>query len=116
MKHIIPTIFLLAAMTVAHGVYGQSTPASDRGVAYEYGQIVGTQKIYSIEVSVTVDLGQGSASRKEGRGKDSGQPAFTSIPEAMNHLAADGWEFVQAYVVVNDERRNQHYWVIRRRK
>lgn len=81
-----------------------------------YAQLLGTQKgLFSNKVKVTVDFGQNVSFWKPGdmtivdkNGKD---VVFYSMVDAMNFMGQFGWEFVQAYVVTENN-QNVYHWLM----
>ena len=69
---------------------------------YAYCEIFSYLKGMSGKQSVSIDFGQKSELQLDKTYQDSsGQPlVFTSLVDAMNFMATNGWEFVQAYVPV----------------
>lgn len=82
-----------------------------------YCELVGTQKLLSTKVIVTVDFGQETTFWTGGNFKqylvDSKGKAinFNSMVDAMNYMGARGWKFEQAYVVTISN-QNVYHWLL----
>jgi hypothetical protein len=83
---------------------------------YVYCELVGTGKFLSSKVNVKVDFGQktsffkGVQYLKDEKGK---LIEFNSMVDAMNYFGAQGWEFIQAYVVT-DSSQNTYHWLLKK--
>ncbi|WP_373176850.1 hypothetical protein [Bacteroides uniformis] len=79
-------------------------------------ELLGTGKLLSNKVTVTVDFGQetsfwSGASKQylvDGNGK---AIKFNSMVDAMNYMGKRGWEFEQAYVVTTNN-QNVYHWLL----
>lgn len=80
-----------------------------------YCQILGTQKIMSNKVTITLDFGQLSKiwSDQRLRDEDGNVIVFNSMVDAMNWMGARGWEFVQAYVITVGG-QNVYHWLLKK--
>ena len=92
------------------------SPALDSTFYYMYAELIGTQKLLSTKVTVAIDFGQ---DRKWFSNNLIVDPAtgkeiiFNSMVDAMNFMGAEGWEFVQAYVVTTGN-QNVYRWLLKR--
>lgn len=81
-----------------------------------YCELVGTERLLSSKVIVTVDFGQ-ETSFWTGASKqylvDSNGKAikFNSMVDAMNYMGKVGWKFEQAYVVTTSQ-QNVYRWLL----
>lgn len=85
---------------------------------YVYAQIMGVQKFLSTKVNITVDFGQARGFFTDTRLRDekTGQlQTFNSMVDALNFMAQDGWEFVQAYTITVGQQNVYHYLLRRKR-
>ena len=87
---------------------------------YIYCQIVGAGKILSNKVTVEIDFGQqtGLFTDKRLRDEKGKVIEFNSMVDAMNFMGADGWEFMQAYVITLDTgmtKQNVYHWLLKKR-
>lgn len=116
MKKLLLSI-LFAAVSLAGSA--QHPPAAPqempvRNQQYIYCKIVGyAARINKVEVRI--DFGQ-EVDRRADRfflDENGERVKFNSMIDALNRLAEDGWEFVQAYVVIDDGDSTVH-WVLKR--
>lgn len=97
------------------GLKSAGTPEEDP--AYVYAQIMGIQKFLSTKVNITVDFGQSRGFFTDARLRDekTGEvQSFNSMVDALNYMALDGWEFVQAYVITAGQQNVYHYLLRRK--
>ena len=110
-KSILAFAFLVAVFTPL----AAQTAVADTSVYWMYAELLGTHKILSTKVNVSVDYGQ---SRKwfsnnfitDSEGKIE---SFNSMVDAMNYMGERDWEFVQAYVVTVGN-QNVYHWLLKR--
>lgn len=81
-----------------------------------YCELVGTEKLLSSKVIVTVDFGQETSfwtrSSKQYLVDKKGKAiSFNSMVDAMNYMGRLGWKFEQAYVVTVSN-QNVHHWLL----
>lgn len=81
-----------------------------------YCELLGTQKLLSSKVIVSVDFGQETSfwtgSSKEYLVDKNGKAiSFNSMVDAMNYMGKLGWKFVQAYVVTTSN-QNVYHWLL----
>lgn len=92
-------------MLMAAGVVrAQEKPAQAPMPKYIYCKLVEVSKVLSTKMNVSIDFGQeasGIFDLRRLRDKQGNILTFNSMVDAMNFMSADGWEFVQAYVVVS---------------
>lgn len=119
MKKVIFTAALFCAINyVSKAQTVNDIPLKDINV--EYVQIVGTSKLFSNKVTIEIDFGQENklfSSDKDTRIKDINgkNMVFNSMIDALNFMSANGYEFVQAYVLAKDNQTAYHY-LLRKRK
>lgn len=103
------TLFFLLLVSISCATYGQETDSNK----YVYSLIVGTERLMSSKVTVEVDFGQGQSywNPNKNKIKDAdGKPiVFNSMVDALNYMANDGWEFVQAYAISVGNQNVFHY-------
>ena len=67
-----------------------------------YCMLLGTKKFMSNNVTVQVDFGQGLKTWKPNesflKNDDGSKMVFNSMIDALNYMASQGWEFVDAYI------------------
>ena len=78
---------------------------------FVYCEILGTEKLLSTKVTITVDFGQKMKYFADNRMKDdAGKPlVFNSMIDALNFMGKQGWEFAQAYAVTISNQNVYHY-------
>ena len=85
-----------------------------------YCELVGTQKLLTGKVSVSVDFGQQSYFKDNRLVDENGQVmTFNSMVDAMNYMSTLGWEFEQAYIVTlgaGNTASNVYHWLLSKYK
>jgi hypothetical protein len=78
---------------------------------FVYCEIVGTEKLLSTKVTITVDFGQRMKLFADNRMKDeAGKPlVFNSMIDALNFMGKQGWEFAQAYTITIASQNVYHF-------
>lgn len=81
-----------------------------------YCELVGTGKLFSTKVNVTVDFGQETGFWRQNVDQylvdENGKKIkFNSMVDAMNYMGRLGWEFEQAYVVTTNQ-QNVYHWLL----
>lgn len=79
-------------------------------------ELLGTGKLFSTKVTVTVDFGQETkfwtGNSKEFLVDENGKKIiFNSMVDAMNYMGKRGWKFEQAYVVTTSN-QNVYHWLL----
>ena len=79
-------------------------------------ELLGTGKLFSNKVTVTVDFGQETSfwfgSSNQYLVDDNGKAIkFNSMVDAMNYMGKRGWVFEQAYVVTTNQ-QNVYHWLL----
>ncbi|MBD2716874.1 hypothetical protein KBK19_17655 [Microvirga sp. STR05] len=110
--------FLLAALLTGSALTAQAQqPAATAAPARteEYCQLNAQQKLNG-KITISVDYGQQQKFFSRNLFRDAeGRPVeFNSVIDALNWLNSQGWEFLNAYVQVEDGSSVSHY-VMRRR-
>jgi len=104
---------ILMACTLTAQTYEDPT---DEGVNWAYCQLVGSQKLFSTKVDVSIDHGQEIKNIfQDNRIFDpaTGKArSFNSMVDAMNFMGSLGWEFVQAYVITVSN-INVYCWLLK---
>lgn len=109
------TITLFIITLGLSNVYSQTVndiPLKDIDV--EYVQIVGTSKLMSTKLTIQIDFGQRTkffSAGKETILKDEQGKAldFNSMIDALNFMAQNGFEFVNAYTITVSNQNVYHY-------
>ncbi len=119
MKKLITLLFLLIIMGATNLMAGNpgDTIREEVNVKYYYCELVGVQKAFSTKVVVSIDYGQERKLFEDTRLRDQDGKLvnFNSMVDAMNYLGEQGWEFVQAYIVVFGDTYNYH-WILKKSK
>lgn len=118
-KHVLKAL-LISHLLLLYPVMisAQQAETTAGNVKYEYCELVGRQKFLSTKVVVSVDYGEARGFFKDTRVRDevSGKvQSFNSMIDALNYLGENGWEFVQAYTLTNQE-QNIYRWLLKKRK
>jgi len=111
MKKVFATILLCG--TLISSAFAGSDPT------YVYCDMVGYAKLLSLtgKVKVAIDYGEAKGVFTDQRIKDeSGKvQSFNSMIDAMNYMAAQGWEIDQCYIV-KTEGEMQTHWILKKKK
>lgn len=89
---------------------GCGVQAADAPPRREYCELLGQATLLSGKVKVTVDFGQSTSRITDEAGK---VEKFNSMVDAMNYMAAQGWEFEAAYAVTESS-QNVYHWLMSR--
>jgi hypothetical protein len=84
---------------------------------HTYCELLGSRKLLSTKVSVSIDYGQETTFFQDNRIRDeeTGKVKnFNSMVDALNCMSEKGWEFVQAFVVTEGN-QNVYHWLLKRR-
>lgn len=106
-KLLLSSLFLLATLSVLL--------SQDTSTRYIYAEIVGDERLFSNNIMVEIDYGQENKLFSDNRIRDARGKVrtFNSMVDALNTMSADGWEFVQAYVITIDTRCRRH-WLLKK--
>src|SRR6188768_3785976 len=115
-----PTLLVLFIILIgfANSVVAQTNDSSPDKSKFVYCELIGTQKLLSMKVTITIDFGEAKSIWKDNRLKDeiTGKvQVFNSMVDALNYMGEDGWEFVQAYIVTIGQ-QNVYHWLLKRKK
>lgn len=91
-----------------------------KDIDVDYVQIVGTSKMFSTKLTIQIDFGQKTkffSTGKETILKDEEGKAldFNSMIDALNFMSKNGFDFVNAYVIMVSNQNVYHY-MMRKRK
>ena len=92
------------------GLFFITTSVMAQSEKYSYCQLVGTANLLG-KITVTIDYGQEAKWFSDQRVKDeSGKTVkFNSMVDALNYMAVDGWEHVQAYAITTGNSNVYHH-------
>lgn len=85
---------------------------------YLYCQLTGSSTSLNSRLTVSIDLGLEKPKLNDRTIIDSSTrkpKIFNSFVDALNYMSEQGWEFVQAYVVV-DGTDSTTFWILKKRK
>ena len=101
-------------LLAAHMSFAQAVSDTSAVKSWVYCEIVGSTKLFSTKVDVSVDYGQARKffSDQRIRDEEGKIKTFNSMVDAMNYLGEQGWEFVQAYVVTIGN-QNVYHWLLK---
>jgi hypothetical protein len=117
MKRIASFLIALFLFTNLSAQTVNDIPIKD--VDVEYVQIVGTAKLFSTKVTIQIDFGQSTtlftkATESQIKDKDGKRVEFNSMIDALNFMAANGYDFVDAYVISIAQQNVYHYMMRKR--
>jgi len=111
------TAIILLVSISSYFVYGQeSMQLNKQNAKEEYCMVSAFRKgLFSTKITVNIDFGQKvsfwrSTDYTHKLRDERGQAiAFNSVIDALNYMSSLGWEFVNAYAVVNGDSNVYHY-------
>lgn len=112
MKKILVAVIILFAGNIARSQTVNDTPIT--AIDVEYVEIVGEEKFLSNKMTVHIDFGQQTSFWNEAKGTvikdENGKPVvFNSMIDALNFMSKNGYKFVTAYVVTEEDQSEYHY-------
>ena len=118
MKYLICVVFISLLSFSSKAQTVNDIPIKDIDV--EYIQIVGTSRMLSNKLTIEIDFGQENkffSSDKDTKVKDSSgkNMIFNSMIDALNFMTKNGYEFVQAYAINNNNQNVYHYLLRKKR-
>lgn len=112
----------IAAILAFLAFVGVPCAAQVDTTTYDYGEIIGADRavnLTKLKLNVEFNFGDERAFFDSDRWKDpetGKRRTFNSMPDAMNFLALDGWQFIQAYTVPFTAQKEEVHFVVRRPK
>jgi hypothetical protein len=109
-------LIIVLLVTLPFFTFSQEKPNHEPS-EFEYAVLEGFQKILSADINVAIDFGQKKNffTPQWYRDEQTGKVAsFHSMADAMNFMAQDGWELVQAYTISLGS-ASKIYWVLKRK-
>lgn len=99
---------------VSFPLWAQDSTKANEKSSYLYAELVGTAKLFSDKVTISIDFGQNTSYFEDTRLRDDTGKiiVFNSMVDAMNWMGSQGWEFVQAYVVTI-QNQNVYHWLLK---
>lgn len=113
MKSVLLSLWLTVASTRAFCQTVNGIPIQD--ISVEYVQIVGTEKTFGTKFTVEIDFGQENQKDTKIRDENDRPLEFNSMIDALNFMASNGYEFVQAYTIMTGK-YPIHYYMLKRRR
>lgn len=107
-------LFVALLFVINTSAFAQEKQPSKNGESFIYCEILGTQKLLSNKCTITVDFGQNTKFGEDTRLRDENGKVmtFNSMVDAMNWMGAQGWEFLQAYIVTIGQ-QNVYHWLLK---
>lgn len=108
----IKCLALFALLLTTTAVFAQSSGNGTTKQTEQYCLVVGTARLMSTKVNITVDYGQETKFfGDKGAIKDEAGnlQKFNSVIDALNYMNSQGWEFVNAYVISVGGQNVYHY-------
>jgi hypothetical protein len=112
-------LMLLSVNTFAQTINGMDI--GDLKNESEYIQILGTSKLLSSKVTITIDFGQRNklfSGKDDGRivDKNGKSIVLNSMIDAINFMSENGYVFVNAYAITIGNQNVYHYMMKRKSK
>jgi len=107
---------IAAILMLCLSSYGQEINSDSTKLTY--CEIVGTEKLLSKKVTVSIDFGQETKLFTDRRYKDpaTGKPyTFNSMVDALNFMGNNGWKFVQAYALGDAQSGYIYHFLMKKR-
>jgi hypothetical protein len=120
MKKVMTITFILIAFGLTNAYSQTVNDIPLKEIDVEYIQIVGTSKLMSTKLIIQIDFGQRTkffSGGKETMLKDELGKAldFNSMIDALNFMAQNGFEFVNAYTITVANQNVYHY-ILKKKK
>lgn len=117
MKNLFKLLTILSLLITSNLAWAQEI--STNGVKpYVYCQIVSSSVTFSNKINVNIDYGQEKNFLEIDLIKTADSKRaikFNSMIDALNYMSEQGWEFVQAYVIVIGTDRS-HIYILKKKK
>lgn len=85
-------------------------------------EVVGKGKLFSSDVKIAIDYGQDRSFLKKAKDsvkdKEGKTMKFSGMMDALNFLEANGWEYLDAYVLTSENisgKQNVYHYIMRRK-
>ncbi|MEY3238476.1 MAG: hypothetical protein RI883_2577 [Bacteroidota bacterium] len=112
-------MFLIAGITLLSlGAKAQVTvDGTDlNNLDIKYIEMVGQSKILSMSIKIAIDYGQDFSWKAQTvKSADGKTAAFNSIVDALNFLDANGWEYVNNYVIQSTSGEVTHRYLLKKK-
>ena len=117
MKNLFKLLTILSLFLTSNLALAQEVDVANTK-PYVYCQIVSSSLLFKNKLNVNIDYGQ----ERNFLGIDLIKTAdnkravkFNSMIDALNYMSEQGWEFVQAYVIV-DATDSTTFWILKKKK
>lgn len=117
MKKYIRFTLVLFFVSLTNSIIAQSKSDNTVKSSYVFCELVANSSSLNTKTRVAVDFGLDNPKFKDRRLKDEDTgkiKTFNSMIDALNYMSEKGWEFVQAYVTVDDKDSTTH-WLLRKK-
>jgi hypothetical protein len=117
MKNLFKLLIISSLLITSNLVLAQDIDAANTK-PYVYCQIVSSSLLFKNKLNVNIDYGQERNFLGIDLIKTDGNKKaikFNSMIDALNYMSEQGWEFVQAYVIVEGT-DSTTYWILKKRK
>lgn len=112
-------MFLIAGLTLLSlGAKAQVTvDGTDiNNLDIKYIEMVGQSKMLSMSIKIAIDYGQDFSWKPQTvKSADGKTAAFNSIVDALNFLDANGWEYVNNYVIQSTSGEVTHRYLLQKK-
>ena len=89
--------------------------ATAQNMGKVYCELVGTQKLLGLKVTVQVDFGQNPYANNNLVDESGKKITFNSMIDAMNYMGQRGWEFESCYIITHGtgtSKQNVYHWLL----
>ena len=101
------TIYIGLLLLLSGSLFAQA----DTSKIEQYCQIIATPRLLSNKVTIDIDFGEEKSFWRDSRLKtyDGRFKKFNTIIDALNFMGKEGWVFINAYPVRNNESEIYHF-------
>ncbi|MEO5909281.1 MAG: hypothetical protein ABIP95_00250 [Pelobium sp.] len=115
MKKLLHFTLILFFVCLTSSIIAQSKTDDATKSSYVFCELIAKSTKLNTKTRVAVDFGLENPKFKDTRLKDEDTgkiKTFNSMIDALNYMSEKGWEFVQAYVTV-DEKDSTTHWLLK---
>ena len=100
-------IYIALSLLLSYSSFAQT----DTSKIEQYCQIIATPRLLSNKVTIDIDFGEEKSFWRDTRLKtyDGKFKKFNTIIDALNFMGKEGWVFINAYPVRNNENEIYHF-------
>ena len=101
------TIYIALFLLLSYSSFTQT----DTSKIEQYCRVIATSRLLSNKVTIDIDFGEEKSIWRDSRLKtyDGNIKKFNTIIDALNFMGKEGWVFVNAYPVRNNESEIYHF-------